>query len=187
MTDIKEKSSLGDPVFSLSNKIIRVLWAIVYNCLFRFSPTSLFRYRAFILRLFGAKLGKGINIYPSVNIWLPSNLKMSSGSSLAPNVKIYNQGDIAIGCNTIISQGAYLCASTHDYNNPVHPLILAPITIGANVWICADAFIGPNVQVAEGSVVGARSVVMKDTGEWLVYAGNPAIKVNERKRFGTIK
>ncbi|MEY8216597.1 MAG: hypothetical protein RPR97_19200 [Colwellia sp.] len=183
MPEVKNKSSLGDPVFSISNKLVRVLWAFVYNIFFRFSPTPFFAYRRFILRIFGAEIGSKTNIYPTVKVWLPSNLSMSEGSSLGPNVNIYNQGKITIGERVIISQGAYLCASTHDYNNPVHPLVLSPITIANNCWVCADAFIGPNASLAEGSVVGARAVMNKNTDSWGVYAGNPAKKVNERKRF----
>ena len=183
MSEVKEKSSLGDPVFSLSNKLMRVAWGITYHLFFRFSPVPLSAYRRWLLGLFGAQLSHDVNIYPSVRIWLPSNLSIAEGSTLGPDVKIYNQGRITIGRKAIISQGAYICASTHDYNNPVHPLVLAPITVGDNAWVCADAFIGPNVNVAEGSVIGARAVLSKNTDSWGIYAGNPAKKVNERKRF----
>ncbi|WP_207951991.1 hypothetical protein [Pseudomaricurvus alcaniphilus] len=98
-------------------------------------------------------------------------------------MKIYNQGVIKIGSNAIISQGVHMCASTHDYNDPLHPLILAPITIGANAWICADAFICPGSAVGEGAVVGARAVLTKDAAAWGVYAGNPAVMIKHRKVF----
>jgi putative colanic acid biosynthesis acetyltransferase WcaF len=65
----------------------------------------------------------------------------------------------------------------------MHPLKLAPIKIEDNVWICADAFVGPGVTVFEGAVLGARGVLMKNTEAWGVYGGNPAIKVNNRERF----
>ena len=183
MTQVKDKVKLSDPVFSLSNKLIRVVWKIVYLSLFRLSPTPFFTYRSIVLRLFGAKIGKECVVYPNVEIWLPSNLTMGDRAALGPSVKIYNQGNISIGEEVIVSQGAHLCASTHDYNNPVHPLILAPISINNHAWICADAFIGPGVCVSEGAVIGARSVVSKTIPEWTVYAGNPAIKIKNRKRF----
>lgn len=178
-----KKESLGDPVFSFSNKIIRILWAFTYNVLFKFSPTPFFEYRSYILRMFGAKIGKGTAIYPTVKIWLPSNLIVEDGVAIAPEVKVYNQGLIVIKNKAIISQGTHLCASTHDYNNPLHPLILGPISIGSNVWLCADVFVGPSVTISDGTVVGARSVVYKDLEGWSVYAGNPANKIKQRKRF----
>ncbi len=183
MLEAKKKSSLGSPAFSKSNKVMRVLWAVIYYSLFRFSPVPLFSYRRFILRMFGAKIGRGSAIYPSVEIWLPSNLDVSTGVAIGPKSKIYNQGGISIGKDAIISQGAYLCASTHDYDDPLHPLLLTPISIGEKAWVCADAFIGPGVSVGAGAVIGARAVMTKDALSWCIYAGNPSVKLKDRKKF----
>ena len=183
MSEIKKQESFGSSAFTLRNKINRVIWGAVYILFFRFSPKPLFKYRTFILRLFGATIGKGVAVYPSATIWLPSNLSLGDKVAIGPSVNIYNQGQITIGSNSIISQGAHLCASTHDYNNPLHPLLLAPIIIESNVWVCADSFVGPSVTIKEGAVVGARSVVVKSVEQWSVYAGNPARKIKERARF----
>jgi putative colanic acid biosynthesis acetyltransferase WcaF len=178
--EIKNKTNLNSAVFTVKNKLIRAIWKICYLLFFRFSPVPFFELRNSILCLFGANIGTGVKIYPSVKIWLPSNLNVGSFSSIGPDVKVYNQGHIRINNNVIISQGAYLCASTHDYNNPFHPLILAPVIIHDNVWVCTEAFVGPNVTLTEGSVIGARSVVMKSTSPFGVYAGNPALKIKTR-------
>lgn len=177
------KESLNSPTFSISNKFKRLLWWFIYLIFFKFSPVPFFTYRRFILSLLGADLGRNTMIYPSVKIWLPSNLAMKNGSTLGPRVNVYNQGKVSIGEDAIISQDATICASTHNYNDPVHPLILAPITVNHNAWVCAEAFIGPGVILAEGSVIGARAVITKDSKAWCVYAGNPAKEVNTRKEF----
>lgn len=183
MTKVREKSSLNDPVFSIKNKIIRVLWSIIYNVFFRFSPKPFFSYRRFILILFRANVGSGVAIHPSVKIWLPSNLTVGDNVAIGPNVIIYNQGLIRINNRVIISQGAHLCASTHDYNDPIHPLILSPILIDDDAWICADAFIGPSVSIGNGAVIGARTVMCRNAESWSVYIGNPAVKIKDRNRF----
>jgi len=157
--------------------------AITYTFFFKPSPVPFFSYRNWLLNVFGATVKKDAHVYPTVKIWLPANLTMQEGSALGPNVNVYNQGNVSIGRNVIVSQGAHLCASTHDYNSRLHPLILAPILIEANAWICADAFIGPGVTIAEGGVVGARAVAMKNIEAWGVYGGNPARKINERTWF----
>jgi putative colanic acid biosynthesis acetyltransferase WcaF len=177
---VKEKTNVNSHVFTFSNKLIRVIWGICWLLFFRLSPLPFFELRNFILRLFGASIGKGVRIYPSVRVWLPMNLRVGNFSSVGPGVNIYNQGDVCIDNKVIISQRTHLCASTHDYTNLLHPLVLAPITIRDNVWVCAEAFIGPNVTLAKGCVIGARSVVTKDTNEYEVYAGNPANSVNQR-------
>lgn len=177
------KDKLISPTFSILNKIERFLWQFVYIFLFRFSPIPLFKYRALILKAFGSDIKISSRVYPSVKLWLPRNLKIDSQATLGPFVNVYNQGFIVIERNVIISQGVHLCASSHDYNDSVHPLVLAPIRICANAWVCTEAFIGPGVEVSTGAVVGARAVLTKNTESWAVYAGNPAKKINMRKEF----
>lgn len=52
-----------------------------------------------------------------------------------------------------------------------------PIRIGRNVWIGFDCCVLPGVTIGEGSVVGARSVVVDDVPPYTVVAGNPARRV----------
>lgn len=167
--------------FSIKNKIGRVLWGITYVFFFKLFPIRLFRkLRVLILKLFGAELHWTSHIYSSANIWAPWNLKMGANSTLGPQVDCYNQGKITIGANTVISQKAYLCASTHDYSKIDFPLVLKPITIGDGVWIAADAFIGPGVVISNNAIVAARSVVVKDVKINSIVGGNPAKLIKMR-------
>lgn len=178
-----EKQSLTSPVFSVKNRLFRLVWNFVYLCFFRFSPVFLFKWRNFILRVFGAKLAVSSRVYPSVKIWFPANLEMDELATLGPNVNVYNQSSISLGKKVIISQGSHLCASTHDYNHSLHPLVLKPIVIEDHVWVCADAFVGPGVILAEGSVIGARAAIFKNSQSWTVYSGNPAQIIKQRENF----
>ena len=172
------------PSFTICNKIERVLWNLVYFVFFRFTPVPFFIFRILILKIFGDDIHWASRVYPSAVIWLPRNLTLGQGSTIGPRSKIYNQGKISIGETVIISQGAHLCASTHNYHDAMHPLVLAPITIGSKTWVCAEAFIGPNVSIEEVAVIGARSVVTsKNIEAWSVYGGNPAIKIKTRTVF----
>lgn len=177
------KNKISDPVFDVKNKITRVLWNLAYFLFFRYTPIFLFKWRVMILRFFGASLGYSSRIYPTARFWLPSNITLGHNSTIGPSVNIYNQGHVIIGSNVIISQGAHICASTHDYNCELHPLILRPIKIHDYAWVCADAFIGPGVNVSEGTVVGARAALFKDSEAWSVYSGNPAVLIKKREIF----
>ncbi|WP_426092460.1 hypothetical protein [Flavobacterium sp. DSR3-2] len=105
---------------------------------------------------------------------------MGANSSLGPEVDCYNQGMIRIGANTVISQKAYLCASSHDYTQKSFPLVLKPIQIGNEVWIAAAAFIGPNVRIGDHAVIAARAVVIKQVDVNAIVGGNPAKLIKNR-------
>lgn len=159
--------------------LLRVLWAVIIP-LFRFSPRICFGWRRFILRLFGAKIGRETHVYNSVTIYMPWNLEIGDHSSIGEHVYIYNLGRISIGNKSTISHRAHLCAGTHDYIDPALPLLKPIIMVHDQVWVCADAFVGPGVMIEEGAIVGARAVVVKDVPPWSVVAGNPARFIKKR-------
>jgi len=82
-----------------------------------------------------------------------------------------------------VSQDAYLCSATHDYQTPEFTYITKQIRTEPQVWICARAIVLPGVHCKAGSVLGAGSVATRNLEEWSVYAGNPAVRVRERTRF----
>jgi putative colanic acid biosynthesis acetyltransferase WcaF len=166
--------------FSLKNRLARVIWGVASFFLFRYSPKPLHSWRSFVLRLFGAKVANGVHVYPGVKIWAPWNLDLGTECGIASGVSLYSQGKISIGKRAVISQGAYLCAGTHDYTKSGFPLITKPITIEDNVWVAAGAFVHPGITVHEGSVIGACSVVTKDMPAWMVCSGNPCKPLKKR-------
>lgn len=170
------------PSFSLKNRLLRTLWWIVYTLFFRCSPRPLHAWRSFILKLFGAKIGKDVHIYPGVKIWAPWNLDIGYKVGIADGVTLYSMNRIQIGNYCVISQGAHLCGGSHDYNSQNFQLFSKPIIIHNYSWICAEAFLSPGVTIPEGAVIGARAVVTKTLYEpWTVYAGNPCKRIKPRK------
>lgn len=168
---------------SLANKSARFLWLICYFGVFRFTPIQLHAWRRYVLRVFGARIGSGALIYPSVKIWAPWNLEVASDATVGWGCELYNVDVIRIGREAVVSQYAYVCTSTHDFRNEFQ-LMAAPIDIGANAWIAAGAFIGPGVSVGEGAVVGARCVAFRSVEPWSVVVGNPAQPVGTRPATG---
>jgi putative colanic acid biosynthesis acetyltransferase WcaF len=102
---------------------------------------------------------------------------------VADGAILYSQGKITLGRRVVISQGAHLCAGTHDFEQDGFPLVTKPISIGNHAWIAAEAFVHPGVEVGQGAVVGARSVVVKSLPDWMVCGGHPCVVLRERKRF----
>jgi putative colanic acid biosynthesis acetyltransferase WcaF len=157
----------------------RVLWGCAAP-LFRWSPRPCFGWRAFLLRLFGAKIGRHVHIHRTVTIWIPWNLEVGDYAAIGDHAFIYNLGPIAIEERATISHRAHLCAGTHDYTKADFPLLKPPIRIRGQAWVCADAFIGPGVTVGAGAIVAARAVAVKDVAPWTIVGGNPAKWIKER-------
>jgi putative colanic acid biosynthesis acetyltransferase WcaF len=171
------------PQFSLKNKLKRVVWNFTWLLLCRFSPVFFHSWRCIILRLFGAKIGSSNFIYPNIKIWAPWLLETDDVATIGPGVEIYNPGGVFIGNHAIVSQDAYICGATHDYNTKDFTYLSKKITIHQYAWICAKAIVLPGVTCNEGSVLGAGSITSKDLEPWSVYSGNPALKVKERNKF----
>lgn len=174
----------GGASFSLGNRVLRVIWGLAWLVLCRFTPPPLHPWRRLVLRLFGARIGKGARVHASVRIWLPANLELGEQTLIGPGAIIYNQGRIAIGARSVVSQRAYLCASSHDISDPHFQLVLRPITVGSGCWIATEAFVGPGVTVGDGAVIGARAALFGDAAENGVYSGNPAQLLKQRKLRG---
>lgn len=171
MIDVEENRSAAK--WTAQEKMGRVLWQLILP-LFKWSPRIFWAWRRAILRMFRAKVGPGVHVYPTVKITIPWNLEFGAYSAVGDCAILYALGPIRIGERVTISQGAHICAGTHDLRDSARPLLKPPIDIGEDTWICADAFIGPGVVVGPRSVVGARAVVMKSVAAGKVVAGNPA-------------
>lgn len=165
---------------TVGNRAARALWGLVWCLLFRPSPRIAFGWRRMLLRLFGARVGRGVRVYNAAKVFLPANLILEDRSIVGPDVDLYCVAPIRIGADSMVSQYSYLCAATHDYRQPDLPLVARPIAIGSQAWICAGAFVGPGVTVGDRAVVGARAVVVRDVPAGLVVAGNPARVIKRR-------
>lgn len=152
----------------------RALWEYGGAVLFAVIPRPFWGLRRALLRMFGARVGLSAHVFPSVRIALPWNLEIGDHAAIGDRAIIYNLGKITIGPTATISQGAHLCAGTHDFRRIDLPLVKAPISVGAGAWICADAFVGPGVVIGELAVVGARAVLIKNVDANEIVAGNPA-------------
>lgn len=171
----------GGASFSLRLRLSRAAFVLCWTLLAAWTPPPFRGWRRLLLRAFGARLGKGANVYASARIWHPAFLRMGHYATLGPRVNCYNQAPITLGAYAVVSQDATLCAGTHDYEDPEFQLRTRPIVLGAHCWVAAQAFVGPGVKVGTYAVLGARGVAMRDLEPHVVYAGHPAVAVKRRK------
>ena len=160
--------------FRGGNAIKVQLWWAVQATIFAWSPQVLYRWRAFLLRLFGAKIGKNVVIRPSVKITYPWKLTLGDYAWVGDEVNLYTLGEITIGAHSVISQKSYLCTGSHDHASQHFTINATPIVIGEKCWLATDVFVAPGVTIGDGAVVAAGAVVTRDVPAATVVGGVPA-------------
>lgn len=169
--------------YGFAEKAARMLWALVEATLFRWTWPTWYRYRAWLLRRFGADIHPTARLRRTCRFTCPWNLSIGAHTSSGEDVRFYCLGKVTVGDWVTISHLAHLCAGSHDYSDThAFKLLTPPITVGNEAWLATDAFVGPGVTVGEGAILGARGCTFKDLEPWTVYAGNPASKIKERPR-----
>lgn len=169
---------------SMGESLQLLLWRVIQETLFRVVPTPLTSVRNAVLRLFGARLGRGVHVHPTCRIYAPWNLTLGDRSCLSARVDCYCVAEVVIGADVTVSQDAFLCTASHDIDRADRRLVTGPIRIDRGAWVFARAAILPGVTVGEGAVVGACAVVTHDVACHSVVAGNPGRHVRERKFRG---
>ena len=156
------------------------LWWIVEALLFRPSPQFLYGWRRWLLRRFGAEVGAGAVIRPTVRTQFPWKVRIGEHAWIGDDVVLYSLGPITIGDHAVISQKSYLCTGSHDPNEVDFPIFSRSIIIEAECWIATDVYIAPGVTIGRGTLVGARSSVFKDLPAGKVCMGSPARIIKDR-------
>jgi len=156
-------------------------WWLVQATLFAMSPQFMYGWRNFLLRLFGARVGQGVIIRPSVRVTYPWKVSIGNQVWIGDHAELYSLGEIEIGDDVVISQKSYLCAATHDFSKPSFDMIDKKITIEDQVWIATDVFVAPGVTIGRGALIGARSSVFADMPKGMICVGSPAAPIKPRR------
>ena len=167
--------------FRGKSAFVVLLWQIVQSTLFGLSPQPMYAWRRFLLRLFGAKVGKSVFVRPTARFTYPWKVALGDFCWIGDNVQVYSLAAIQIGSNSVVSQRTYLCTGTHDISDLLFPLIAKPIVVEEQVWIATDCFVAPGVTIGMATVVLARSVVLKSLPSASIAAGSPATVKRRRE------
>ncbi|MBX3242564.1 MAG: WcaF family extracellular polysaccharide biosynthesis acetyltransferase [Chitinophagaceae bacterium] len=169
------KSTIG------AGRFKQILWYFI-NIIFLVNPLNPFSgIKCFLLKCFGARVGRGVVIKPGVNIKYPWKLSIGNYTWIGEKVWIDNITDVIIGDNVCLSQDAMLLAGNHNYKKSTFDLMIGKIVLEDGVWIGAKAVVCPGVVVQSHSILTVSSVLTKDTEAYGIYQGNPAEKVRIRQ------
>jgi putative colanic acid biosynthesis acetyltransferase WcaF len=166
--------------WTLAVRIKVLAWELCWSTFCSWTPKPFNRWRLMWLKLFGATINGAPFVHGRARIVRPWNLTLNARSCLGDAAVAYCLDRIELDVGATLAQEAYLCAGTHDFNDPNTPLKTAPIFVGAHAFIGLRAIVLPGVAVGRGSVIGAGAVVVRDTEDWGVYGGNPAKKIGVR-------
>ena len=158
-----------------SYKIKLLIWRCVDTLFFKTSLNPLSCWRVFLLRLFGAKIGKGCYISPKCTIFIPWNIEIGNFVSIDDYAYIKPRTKITIGDYVSISNFVHIIPGGHDIRARNLASDLKPVTIGNGAFIGADSYIGKGVTIGQMAVIGARSVVLKDVPENVIAFGSPCL------------
>lgn len=161
-------------------KVKILLWMLTSILFFRTQLPIPSFIKVTILRIFGANIGTGVVIKPSVSIKYPWKLSIGDYSWIGENVWIDNLELVKIGNNCCLSQGCYLLTGNHDFTSSTFDLIISPINIKNEAWVGAKSVVCPGVTVCRGAVLTVGSIATKNLEEMGIYQGNPAIKIKKR-------
>jgi putative colanic acid biosynthesis acetyltransferase WcaF len=163
-----------------ASRIKQVLWYFVNILFFKNPLNTISGSKVFLLKLFGATLGKGVVIKPSVNIKFPWKLTIGDHSWIGEHVWIDNLSNVAIGTHVVLSQGCLLLSGSHDYRTTTFDFLSSPIVLEEGVWICARAVVLGGSVCRSHSMLTAGSVSGKELQPYTVYTGIPATAVKKR-------
>ncbi|SPP97725.1 WcaF family extracellular polysaccharide biosynthesis acetyltransferase [Bradyrhizobium vignae] len=162
------------PGFRGRSGVTVLLWQMVQQTLFAWSPQPAYGWRRWLLRLFGAEVGTGVLVRPTARVTYPWKVKLGDHCWIGDNAELYSLGSITVGNCAVVSQRSYICAATHDHKNITFPLVAKPVVIEREAWIAADCFVAPGVTIGAGAIVGARSTVLRSVTQATIVAGHPA-------------
>ena len=170
---VKEGQERYGSPWGTGDRVMRVLWDFCWFVFCVWTPKPLNPWRLFWLQVFGAKIDGTPFVHQRARIEIPWHLILHDRACLGDRANAYSLGEIEIGVGATVAQEAYLSAGTHDFTSPEIPLMTGRITIGADAFIGARAFVMPGITIGERSVIGACSVVTKDVPPDSFAAGNP--------------
>lgn len=169
----------------LTERLLLIVWDWVWFLLCAWTPKPLNPWRLFWLKLFGCRMDGAPFVHQRARIEAPWRLIMHDRSCLGDRAHAYCLDTIELGARSTISQEAYLCTGTHDFEEPTLPLLIAGISIGEDAFLGARAFVMPGVSIGRGAVIGACSLVTQDMPDWTVCFGHPCRPVKPRKMKGS--
>lgn len=158
----------------------RAAWYFVSVAFFK-SAFPFYGFKRFLLRVFGASIGKDVTIKPHVSIKYPWKFVVGDHVWIGEHVWIDNLSKVTLKSHSCISQGAMLLCGNHNYKRTSFDLLIGEITLEEGAWAGAQTVVCPGVRLGSHSLLTVGSVATKSLEAYWIYQGNPAQKLKMRE------
>ncbi|SKC18987.1 maltose O-acetyltransferase [Dyadobacter psychrophilus] len=173
---------------------MRKIFLVLYYTIARNLPASYFPMGRFfnLLRISILRrliiIGKNNCIQPGFRFGMRDTL--SIGDNCQINENVYIQSAI-IGSYVLIAQNVSILAVTHEFSSTDMPIILQgstkpnPVRLEDDVWIGRNVILMPGIVIGKGAIIGAGAVVTKDVPQYAIMGGVPAKLIRYRNKNQT--
>jgi len=163
--------------------VVRTIWHL-FNVLVLRNPFVVFSsLRIVALKLFGAKLGRGLLMQKPISVKCPWHLQVGDYSWIGEGVWIDNLTTVKIASNVCISQGAYLCTGNHNWSKRDFPMRVEGIEIMEGVWVGARANIGPGSVLEKDSIISLGTTFTGRAKESTIYYYSQENLITKSRKF----
>lgn len=138
--------------------------------------------RELFSELTGSDVDETFKLFPPFYTECGKNIAVGKSVFINACCRFQDHGGITIGDGCFFGHNVTIATLNHEIN-PLNRanIIPKPVTIGKKVWIGSDCTILPGVEIGEGAIIAAGSVVTKNVPRNTIAAGNPAKIVREIK------
>jgi acetyltransferase-like isoleucine patch superfamily enzyme len=161
----------------------KMMFKIAVYCL----PDCLWKFKSILLKRMFMRCGKNVIIGSGSTILHPEKIKMSDDIYMGQNFYVSVIEELQIGNRVMFGPQCSIIGGDHSYNDPLDNMRFTKklgdnrtIVIEDDVWIGFGTLILKKAYIAEGSIIGARSVVNCKIEPYCVYVGTPAKKIKPR-------
>lgn len=168
----------GSEIFEAFHKYSQEALKITSEINGKYNPPE--KIRELFSKLTESEIDETFGLFPPFYTDCGKNIKIGKNVFINACCRFQDQGGIEIGDGSLIGHNTTIATLNHDFN-PLkrQNLTPSPVKIGKNVWIGSDCTILPGVEIGDGAIIGAGSVVTKFIPQNVIAVGNPARVIKE--------
>jgi acetyltransferase-like isoleucine patch superfamily enzyme len=106
-------------------------------------------------------------------------LRIGERAYVGPHVTLVAFTDVTIGPRVLIGERVSIHSEDHGPAGDRDAFRVAPVEIGADVWLCAGTVVSKGSTIGAGTTIGANSFVRGDIPAGVLAAGAPARVVRQ--------